>query len=222
MPSSRGRWALSRGHVAIHPLVWCCCRTPFPAHPTLIPAPWHCCAHPPSLGAAMLPPSPQGSPPDHVQKDVGYGWAHSRLLGSRAHCRGCQVLELLPGPAPRQLLVPAAQSCRDTCCFPSDPPNLVSLFLPRSQGADFFPKWLQLPHWCQSGAASGRLSGLCILTPAWLQGLWGRALPWDSMHGGRVWPLRNEPQTHRMSPQICCSPQEKLISPSRAKQHLEE
>lgn len=138
MPSSRGRWALSRAHVAIHPLVWCCCRTPFPAHPTLIPAPWHCCAHPPALGAAMLPPSPQGSPPDHVQKDVGYGWAHSGLLGSRAHCRGCQVLEPLPGPAPRQLLVPAAQSCRHTCCFPSDPPNLVSLF-PEAREQIFSP-----------------------------------------------------------------------------------
>lgn len=70
MPSSRGRWALPQGHVAIHSLVQCCCRISFPAHPTLIPAPWHYCADPPALGTAMVPPSPT----DHVQKGVGYGW----------------------------------------------------------------------------------------------------------------------------------------------------
>lgn len=84
------------------------------------------------------PPSPAENPPDHVQEDVGYGGAHSRLLGSRAHCRACQVLEPLPGPAPRQLLVPAAQSCRDTRCFPSDPPDLVSFF-PEAREQIFSP-----------------------------------------------------------------------------------
>lgn len=138
MPSSCGRWALFWGHMAIHSLMWCCCRSPFPARSTLIPAPWHCCADPPALGAARISPSPTGNPPDCVQEDVDYGKAHSRPLGSRAHCRGCQGLEPLPGLAPRLLPVPAAQSYRDTCCFSSNPPNLVSFF-PEAREQIFSP-----------------------------------------------------------------------------------
>lgn len=125
MPSDLGTWALSRGHVAIHhSLVCCCCRSPFPAHLALIPAPWHCCALPHGLGDAMVSPRPAGKPPRPHAEGSGL-W-----LTYFSHWRA--------GPAPRQLSVPAAQSCRDTGCFPSDPPNLVSFF-PESREQTFSP-----------------------------------------------------------------------------------
>lgn len=71
------------------------------------------------------------------------GWAGSGPVGSNARCRGCQILEPLPGPAPGQLLVLAAQSCSvsqctETCSFPSHPAKFVS-FSPKAREQIVFP-----------------------------------------------------------------------------------